>query len=270
MSNLISHPEYEHLYNEIRELKDKISALYLEKDNLLYHQCPHIKAEYIIKIGSMEYKIFEMECSILRLKRKIELIQQKIYRQEVVVLSFIELKLDEEYKEWNEQLAEKMKEINESLQLRSNASVMSDEESIEFKKLYTMLIKKLHPDLNPSSDSESLKLFHNTIDAYKNGDLPALRTIKLLVDGLSEPAEEYSSIEIIERTINVYKMEVEKIETIIAKIKSSFPYNAKILMGDDNKVKERQDELNLVLQKNKTIYKDLEERLSFMLEGNHG
>jgi hypothetical protein len=108
---------------------------------------------------------------------------------------------------------------------------MSDEELMEFKKLYTMLIKKLHPDLNPSSDSEMLKLFHNTIDTYKNGDLPALHTIKLLVDGLSEPAEEYSSIEIMEKTRNAYKAEVEKTENTIAKIKLSFSYNVKILMN---------------------------------------
>jgi hypothetical protein len=211
-----------------------------------------------------------MECNILRLKRKIELMQQKINKQEVVVLSLIDLQLDEEYQKWNEKLTEKMDEINESLKLHSTTSAMSDEEAAETKQLYTTLIKKLHPDLNPSSAPERLKLFHNTIDAYKTGDLPVLRTIKLLADGFAETVVEYSSIEIMERTRDTYKTEAVKIENTISKIKSSFPYNVKILISDDNKIKDRQNELNSELKKSETIYKDLEDRLSVIVEDNHG
>jgi hypothetical protein len=270
MSNLITHPEYERLFNEIRELKEKISALYLERDNLLYHQCPHIKAEYMIKIGAAEYKVFEMECYILRLKRKIELIQQKINNQEMVVLSFIDLQLDEEYKKWDEKLSEKMNEMNESLKLHSTTSAMSDEESAEMKQLYATLVKKLHPDLNPTSTPAGLKFFRNTVDAYKAGDLPALRTIKLLTDGFAEAVAEYSSIEIMEQTRDIYKAEVINIENNISKVKSSFPYSVKTLIYDDNKVKDRQNELNSELKKNEAIYKSLEERLAVILEDNHG
>jgi hypothetical protein len=265
MPDLTVHPEYERLSNEIEELKEKISVLYMERDNLLYHQCPHIKAEYMVKVGAAEYKVFESECKILRIKRKIELIQQKINKREAVVLSLIDLQLDEEYKEWVEKLAKKMDEINEALKIRSYTSIMTDDESAELRQLYMTLIKKLHPDLNPSSNQEMLKLFHNTVDAYKRGDLSALRTIKLLVEGSSDTVVEYSSVEIMRKARDACKAETEKIEKIIANIKSSFPYNEKAFITDDAKVKARYEELELQLLQNETAYKGLEERLSAML-----
>ena len=43
--------------------------------------------QYMLSLGHLEYKEYELHCAILRLKRKIELIQTKKNRQEKVIIS---------------------------------------------------------------------------------------------------------------------------------------------------------------------------------------
>ena len=83
MSNVIINPEYLKLIEEIKQLKEDIASLYEEKDELVYHTCKNIETEYMSKVGVLEYKLYEFQCKILRLKRKIELYQINIKRKEV-------------------------------------------------------------------------------------------------------------------------------------------------------------------------------------------
>ena len=86
MSDLLMHPEYEKLYNEVKKLQQEITDLLETRDELRYHICENIENAYILKIGILENKVYEFQCKILRIKRKIELIQAKINRQEIVFL----------------------------------------------------------------------------------------------------------------------------------------------------------------------------------------
>lgn len=92
MSDIIVSPEYLKLLEEIKQLKEDLASLYEERDELIYHICKNIETEYMSKIGVLEYKLYEFQCKILRIKRKIELYQQKINRQEKIDDSEIEKK----------------------------------------------------------------------------------------------------------------------------------------------------------------------------------
>ena len=83
MNDINMNSEYYKLTEEVKQLKEDIASLYEEKDELVYHICKNIEAEYMSKVGILEYKLYEFNCKILRLKRKIELYQQKINMQEL-------------------------------------------------------------------------------------------------------------------------------------------------------------------------------------------
>jgi hypothetical protein len=83
------YPEYEELMNQILKLKNELSQLLLERDELVYHICVNIESEYMLKIGVHEYKLLMLQMIILKIKRKIELIQAKINRQEAFSLALI-------------------------------------------------------------------------------------------------------------------------------------------------------------------------------------
>lgn len=152
--NIIISPEYLKLLEEVRQLKENIINLYEEKDEIVYHICRNIETEYMSQVGILEYKLFELQCGILRLKRKIQLYQIKINRQETPNEKEIDEQLDTEYKEYQEQLNKMSNDLQETLN-RKNYGILTEEDSKELKRIYRKLIKKLHPDLNKESNEKN-------------------------------------------------------------------------------------------------------------------
>lgn len=178
--NVIVFPDFEKLKSEVEKMRTELSMLLLERDELQFVICKNIETEYMLKLGSIEYKAYEAQCAALRLKRKIELIQAKKNRQEKVIISAIEETLDNEFAEYQKQLDEQIDKMNDALK-RSKAEVLSDEDNKELKKLYRKIVKALHPDINPDVSEAQVQLFDNAVSAYKSGDLGTLRIIGEMV-----------------------------------------------------------------------------------------
>lgn len=105
---IILFPEFVTLKAEVEKLRTEISMLLLERDELRLVICKNIETAYMLALGSLEYKAFELNCEVLCIKRKIDLIQAKKNRQEKIVLSAIEELLDEEFAEFQRQLDEQI------------------------------------------------------------------------------------------------------------------------------------------------------------------
>ena len=178
--NVIVFPNFEKLKSEVEKMRTELSMLLLERDELQFVICKNIETEYMLQLGSIEYKAYEAQCAALRLKRKIELIQAKKNRQEKVIISAIEETLDNEFAEYQKQLDEQIDKMNDALK-RSKAEVLSDEDNKELKKLYRKIVKALHPDINPDVSEAQVQLFDNAVSAYKSGDLGTLRIIGEMV-----------------------------------------------------------------------------------------
>ena len=77
-SAIIPFPELDNIKENLEKLRTELSMLVLERDELIYVICKNLEMTYMLTFGGLEYKIYEMECALLRLKRKAELIQAKI------------------------------------------------------------------------------------------------------------------------------------------------------------------------------------------------
>ena len=104
MDNIIIFPESESLQNELEALRSELSSLFAKRDELRYVICKNIEMKYMLELGNLEYKAYESMCYMLRLKRKMELIQAKKNRLEKVVLIEIEKQLDREFALYQETL----------------------------------------------------------------------------------------------------------------------------------------------------------------------
>lgn len=267
MSDIILDPEYEALKNEIDKLHKDFTALIMEKDELVYHICPNIESEYMLSVGMLEYKIYEFQCKIFRIKRKIELIQQKFNRQEIVIIKLIEAQLDREYAKYEAKLKEKLEILNEAMAY-SQGEPLSMKDKNEIKRIYRKIVKKLHPDMNPEVSPEEQRLFLNAVRAYKSGDLKTLQSIEILIDEISSSNNRDDfSIEDMTKEKEKLKKNINSLIEYIGKIKKSFPYNQKQFLEDEKAVEEKKEELNRIIENHKEMYKHYEEKLSALLGG---
>lgn len=262
MSDIIVSPEYLKLIEEIKQLKEDLASLYEERDELIYHICKNIETEYMSKVGVLEYKLYEFQCKILRIKRKIELYQQKINRQEKIDDSEIEKKLDIEYKEYEEKLNKMSNDLQDALN-RKNFGILSEENSTELKKIYRKLIKKLHPDLNKDCSEKQKKLLLQVTQAYENGDLETLKNLELLSSEIIEKEDiEFGELDELKLSKEKYNQIVNNLLEEIKAIKNRFPYNKKEFLKSEILVNKRKEELETEMDKYKEIYKSLEEILN--------
>jgi len=236
------HPDFEKLKTKVEKLRTELSMLVLERDNLLYHECKNIEMAYMLAFGGLEYKAYEIECAILRLKRKAELIQTKKNRQEKIILSKIEQALDSEFAEYKAKLNEQIEKMNAALK-RGNAKLLNEEESKELKKLYRAVVKALHPDLHPNQTDAKIQLFHNAVEAYKNGDLKELRIIETMVSKPALPDLDSDGFTILTKEKERLTEQLKVIKDRIAKTKSEYPYTKKPLLQNPEKTSERKSEL---------------------------
>lgn len=251
--NVIVFPDFEKLKSEVEKMRTELSMLLLERDELQFVICKNIETEYMLKLGSIEYKAYKAQCAALRLKRKIELIQAKKNRQEKVIISAIEETLDSEFAEYQKQLNEQIDKMNDALK-RSKAEVLSDEDNKKLKKLYRKIVKALHPDINPDVSEAQVQLFDNAVSAYKNGDLNTLKIIGEMVGNSPLPEQHKDALtqlnEEKERLQNLLKVIRDSIE----QIKSKFPYTMKEIIEDEEQTEQKKKELeNILSQYNELI-----------------
>lgn len=246
-SNVIVFPDFEKLKSEVEKKRTELSMLLLERDELQFVICKNIETEYMLKLGSIEYKAYEAQCAALRLKRKIDLIQTKKNRQEKIIISAIEETLDEEFAEYQKQLDEQIDKVNAAIK-RSKAEVLSDEENKELKKLYRKIAKALHPDINPDVSEAQVQLFDNAVSAYKSGDLGTLRIISEMVGNNPLPEQHKDAMtQLVEERERLEGL-LESIRESIENIKSEYPYTMKDILEDTKKTEQKKQELESVIE----------------------
>lgn len=241
--------EFEKLKLEVEKLRTELSMLVLERDELRFMECKNIEMAYTLTLGGLEYKVYEAECTALRLKRKLELMQAKRNRQEKIVLAWIEEMLDTEFAEYQEKLKEQIDRMNEAID-RSHESALSESEAKEFKKLYRKIVKNLHPDLQLDLSESQLELFKKAVTAYENGDLQTLQIISEMVgeplpdtnqDVMTQLVQEKERLEHLLKTVK---------DSIVA-IKSEYPYTLKEIVANPEKTAARKLALEAMLKQYK-------------------
>lgn len=246
-SNIIIFPDHDQLKTEIDMLRTELSMLVSERDELIYVECKNIEMAYMLELGSLEYKAYEAQCTYLRLKRKVELIQVKKNRMESVDLVAIEAILDAEFAEYQEKLNEQIDKMNKAIDW-NKAEFLSKEEMAQLKKLYHRIVKALHPDLHPENTEEKTALYDRAVKAYRNGDLNTLRIIgELILESTLSDIHEDILQSIVKEKKRLNNL-IGKLRKNIHDIRNGYPYNLKSLLSDSVRIEKRREELKDIIR----------------------
>ncbi|MBE6103230.1 MAG: hypothetical protein E7200_14410 [Selenomonas ruminantium] len=147
MGNVIMHPEFERLCKKCQGAVKQLSMLICEYDEMIFQHGPLLEAKYMEAFGALDMAVYEAYVKIAYLKRKIDLTQACLNRNEQPDLMKIEDKLQVEFESYQKELqrlAGKMTWAKALLECKS----LSMEETKHLKELYRELARGLHPDLN--------------------------------------------------------------------------------------------------------------------------
>ena len=168
----------EELAAEVRAAREGMLDIVARMDDIVLQQNPRIVSDYAVKVGVWENKLLESQIAARRAKRRFELAQASANRGEAVDDVRLEAVLDGEFEQWQAQLSAAVAGYEAALEHQLGSRAMTPAESKELKRLYRILAKRLHPDLNPD-DPERARYFELAQRAYENGNLDALRSIEV-------------------------------------------------------------------------------------------
>ena len=262
-AEIIILPEYDSLKSETEKLRTELSMLLLERDELVFVICRNLETEYMLKIGGLEHQLYAKQCEAKRLKRKSELIQAALNRQEKLDFTRIDRLLDREFAAYQEKLDEQVRKMNEALK-HNSAEFLSPEDTKELKSLYRKIVKVLHPDLHPYISDEERQLFENAVAAYKNGDLLSIRAIYETIGDSSVAPDDADTMQTLMKTKKHLEELIKEINKEIAGIKGRYPYTEQNLLADDAKVEERKTQLRGALEQYQKLCDVYLERIASM------
>lgn len=238
------HPEQEALREQIARLRASLTALLLQKDELLLIQCRRIEAAYLRRFGALELKVYESWCACLRAKRKARLIRAERNRRTQPDLEQIESILDGQMACYREELSARFRRVEGAMERRGSAG-LSHQGAKEARELYRRAVKALHPDLHPAEDEARAKALDQAMRAYRGGDLETLRDICQTLEPQAEA--ERSTLEELQAEAARLQARVRDFDRELEQIKARYPYSARRYLEDETQSQAREAELQAQL-----------------------
>ena len=245
--------EFGQLCEECRVLKDELAELFVELEHINKSIIPNMIADYAVKVGIYQYELLQLQIEFRRTKREIELIQAAINRNEIIKLHDVQKQLEDEFLEWKTKLDSQLKDINDAKMRLS--SLMSAQESAELRKMYRILAKKLHPDVNPDQTQEARNLWLQVQYAYEIGDLAQLRALFLMAEDIPENYDLPNSIEILKKRRADFKEQITNVLQKLADVRKHPIFEMECLLLDPIKTGEMQNNIKNQIEETKELLK---------------
>lgn len=234
------HLTKDQLLEQYALLKTEYIKLLNDKDVLLNWGKPQLEALYSIRIGIHQIERLQMQLHIQALKRKIELVQGAINREEAFDVNEIELQVAEELARAEFNIMEQATKIENAKAMLSNLD--TPQRSAELRSLYKQLAKQLHPDANQGLTAEQKEIWHLVKDAYETGDLEKLKALQVVYE------KEIKNLQDMEMSLTEDELSLRNtsltegiriLNEAIKNIRSQFPFDIEQQIKDDAWVKEQ-------------------------------
>ena len=204
---------------------------------------PNLKADYMLRVGQLEHRVFQLKTDVARWQRRFTLRQQALNRGEPPNLVGIEAALDGEFQDYLKQIKEHQAALKAAAQ-HAAMDRLSDEESEEVRMNYLKAVKKLHPDLNPDLPSAASELWHKIQGSYQAGDWRDLAFLVGMVDdvlkGEKTVAAGLNSLDELRRTVECLEKRLKDFTERRTALAKEEPFCWRELLDDEDEVAVRQ------------------------------
>lgn len=285
------------LAQEVESAQNALLTRIEQLDNLRYVEGPRLRSDYMVKIGTVEEAVLQLELDARMLQRKLELIQIRLNHREPVNLAEIDCQLDEERK--------KLLAQAETADASPQVPALTAEDQTEMQELYHRIVENFHPQVHPGLTETEKELYEKAAAAYRSQNLTALRLIgKILFKeelslalNLSFESEEeadpheraaelaellsadytlagqlYACFVPLQRDA-VLRAAVERftaqraaLEEQLAQLQRTFPFNAAATLADQEKTKAYLAQLQLRKFHAEEVKQTLTEKLTHIME----
>lgn len=228
--------ETKKLREKYAQLQNRFSELFMEKQNMLEHEKPLLTSLYLHKIGQKKYEEFCLTIELQKLKLKFSLLQACVNRNELPNTIEIENEVETRFFEYNQSIKNEAERLAAARDFLSG-SFLSKEDTAKLKELYRLIVKRLHPDLNPNLTDEMKDLFIQAKTAYDLSDLSVLQQIALLLD-VDNPNKTIIDSFHLEDIIRKLEENINTLENQISALENEFPFLFKEKIYDDEWVKQ--------------------------------
>lgn len=207
---------------------------------------PNLKAHYMVLVGLLEHRVYELKTKVNRWKRRFALRQRFLNRGEEPDLVGIEAELDQEFAEYLAEIKKHLAEIKEA-SLVFHAERLSEKESSELRCIYLDTVKKLHPDINPGLPQAARDLWNQIQAAYSGQDWDKVKFLATLVDGVVSGDKDFVPSEDgmaeLKELCEHLESRCREIARRTEELKSTVPFIYEALLGNEKLVAERQGQL---------------------------
>lgn len=240
MKELMVSPMTESQRAELETVRREYLSLYTKKDEMLNQERDDLYVRYVRLIGTDKYENFKLSVEVRALRLKVALVQASVNRGEKPNVKDIEQKVDAKLEDYYMEVEQQAAAIR----VAKNALLIGQHDLKEIRELYRMLVRRLHPDLNPNQSEQQKDLFLQGQSAYRNHNLTMLREIIMrleidadLDDLLSRATESWREM------LARLQGQIEQLHKEIADLETSFPFNHRTLLLDPIWIHQQKEEL---------------------------
>lgn len=247
------------LHQQIEQLRKEFAVLFEKRNHMLTYEEPILTSFYLNSIGSMQFRVFTLKGDLAILNEKIRMGQVFFNRNELPNWAEIEQQVKQQFVSFQQKVAAEESRLASARDFLKS-DFLSDEESKQLKEVYRLLVKRLHPDINPNQPENERDLFYSVQAAYQLLDILTLNQILL---ALNEPTNSLPEV-VIDLKLQIDKLTkmTTDLQEKINSLNDTFPFVYRDLLYDIpwlESQKKISEEQILILEK------DIKEKTDYLL-----
>ncbi len=261
MDKLIRDPETITRLDAISQARREFMELYTRKEEMLVIERNIIYLRYVKLLGRLQYERYQLGVDVRALKMKIKLAQEALSRRQRPDIDAIDATV-------SRALADDLSEVSRQAKALRDAASMTmpdQDELIELRDLYRLMVKKLHPDLNPAQSDRDYDLFLKGQSAYRTMNVEALRHVIVNIDVTAPDGDPRSRGENLDHTLWRLRSQIALFTTAISELSLTFPFDQADILSNAQLLDRRRSLLSADIDSLRAERDVLTDRLTLFL-----